>query len=416
MKRTNSSKSIKKPLARTDWAEKYVEMLVGLPFISEFVFRSPKRLKNDREIADLLISQGETNIVFSQKCQLDPDSKSKEKNDLWVLKNTKIGLSQLQGGIKKLTTEGFWCDHPRRGRVEISTPLSKIDEAIVLVETRVKVDLNCDTAAFPLKHNDIPITYLSVDDFLFLVNELRTVPELLRYLSERRALAEADLRVIGDEKNLFLIYVFKDRHFDGCKTRLDAEKILDQEKEKVSVAIQFKKSNDIYCELLERVAHALSVRNPNLPKEMETYYEPAQNRNGYLKMQLAIADLDLPERMFLGQAFHGVIERLANSGRTGSDLVFGAYYSGAKPDWVFVFCSSQKMDHKSLIEALSNLGHGALANYNKTQCLVVADREGQGFEVIYLSHTSELTDYQNQMGQAHFANLRMSTRKLSLAP
>lgn len=412
----NKLKESVKPPARTDWAEQYVEMLVGMPFISEFVFRSPKRHKNGREIADLLISQGETNIVFSQKCQFDPGSKSKEKNDLWVLKNTKNGLSQLQGGLKTFLTEGFWCNHPRRGRVKISAPLPKIDEAIVLVETQTRVDLNIEASAFPLSHNGIPISYLAVDDFLNLVSELRSVPELLRYLKERRALAEADLRIIGDEKKLFPLYVLNDRHFDGCKTRADAEEILDREKDRVKAAIQFKKGNDIYCELLERVAHELSVRNPNLPKEMEAHYEPVQNRNGYLKMQLAIADLDLPDKMLLGQAFWGIIEKLANSGRTGAELVYGGFYSDAKPDWVFVFCSSQKMEHKSLIDALSQLGDGALANYDKIKCLVVADRDGEGFEVLYLSRTGELTDYQKQMGQVHFADLKMTTKKLSLHP
>lgn len=416
MEETNILKEPVKPQARTDWAEQYVEMLVSMPFISEFVFRSPKRHKKGREIADLLISQGETNIVFSQKCQLDPTSKSVEKNALWVLKSTKIGLSQLQGGLKTFTTEGFWCDHPKRGRVKFSAPLSKIDEAIVLVETRISVDLNTESGAFPLTHSGIPITYLSVDDFLFLVNELRTVPELLWYLKERRALVEADLKVIGDEKNLFPVYILNDRHFDGCTTRADAKKILHLEEKRVTAAIKFKKSNDIYCELLERVAYELSVRDPNLPKELEAYYEPAQNRNGYLKMQLAIADLDLPERMYLGQAFAGILDKLANSGRTGSDLVFGAFHSSSKPDWVFVFCSAQNMDRKALIDALSELGHGALANYDKTKCLVVADRDGKSFEVLYLSRTSELTDYQKLMGQAHFAKLKMSSRKLSLHP
>lgn len=343
--------------SRTDWAEEYVEKLVSMPFISEFVFRSPRRTKNGKEVADLLISQGDTNIVFSQKCQDDPTSRSVEKNALWVIKESKHGLSQLQGGLKNFTREEFWCDHPRRGRVHFKQPLTKIDEAIVLVETRTAVDLSGEPDSFPLEHNDVPITYLSVNDFLNLVTELRTVPELIRYLKERRVLTQADLRVIGDDKNLYPLYVLNDRHFDGCKTRDEAKKLLTQAEKRVAAAIAFKKSNDTYCTVLELVAHELSVRDPNLPKDLESQYEPIEERSGYLKMQLAIADLELPERIFLGKAFVDLIEKLASSGRIGPDLVYGGFHSDAKPEWVFVFASSQNMDRKRLGVALAQLGH-----------------------------------------------------------
>lgn len=387
-----------------------------MPFISEFVFRSPRRHKNQKEIADLLISQGDTNIVFSQKCQEDPTSRSEEKNALWVLKEAKHGLSQLQGGLKKFTSEGFWCAHPRRGRVEFNEPLAKIDEAIVLVETLSRVDLNDNSSDFPLEHNGVPITYLSVNDFLNLVNELRTVPELLNYLKERRCLPEADMRIVGDEAYLFPTYFLNDRHFDGCKNRQQAKHLLDKNQTRFALAYQLKKANDRFCMKLEDVAHQLSVRNPHLTKEEEQFYEPKEERSGYLKMQLAIADLDLPERISLGKGFIGIIEKLATSGRTSADLTYGAFLTDSKPDWVFVFAASQKINSGPLVAALSEIAHGALAAYQKTKCLIVADREGAGYEVAHLSRTADLTDYQIEMGERHFAKLKMFSQKLSLLP
>lgn len=402
--------------SRTDWAEKYVERLVSMPFISEFVFRSPRRDKNGLEVADFLISQGEINIVISQKCQDDPTSRTLEKNELWVLKETKHGLSQLLGGLKKFKSEPFWCNHPRRGKVNFSMPLNKIDEAIVLVETRHPVDLGSQSEEFPLEDKGVPITYLSVNDFLNLVTELRTVPELLRYLRERRALPENDLRLIGDDGNLFPLYILNDRHFDGCGSRVIAKQIIEKEEKRIVAAVQFKKANDIYCMRLEHVAHELSTRNPKIPKFLEVHFEPIEERTGYLKMLLALADMELPDRILLGKSFDDIIQKLENSGRSGSDLVYSGCHSDSKPDWAFVFAASKEMELQEVLVAVGQLGHGALAAYDKYKCLIVVARDDVGYEVGYLSRTGDLTAEQKQWGDRFFSNLKMTSKKLSILP
>lgn len=416
MDRPDDVKEDLKTLSRTDWAEQHVEMLMSIPFVSEFVFRSPRLHKNQREVADFLISQGEINIVFSQKCQDDPTSRTPDKNMYWVLKEAKHAVSQLQGGIKKLTTSAFYCDHPRRKRVEFSKPLANIAEGIVLVETITDVDLNSEEKDLPLEYNGTPITYLSVNDFLNLVRELRTVPEFLRYLKERRALPEADLRIVGRENDLCRIYLSNDRHFDGCGSRSAAQKIIENDSERVNSAIEFKRLNEIHCQLLERVAHELSTRDPNLPSELQDKFEPIESRSGYLKMQLAIADLELPDRIYLGEEFFILISKMGKSNRPGPDLMYGAFHSDAKPDWVFVFGCSKGMDRKELIDAMGHLGNGALAHFKKRFCLTVADRDNDGFEVAHLTQTGNITSYQKQMGEAYFANLKMFSKKLSLSP
>ena len=53
---------------RTRWAEKQAEEILSVPFISEFVFRSPQMLDGtQREIADLLILFKGTGILASAK-------------------------------------------------------------------------------------------------------------------------------------------------------------------------------------------------------------------------------------------------------------------------------------------------------------------------------------------------------------
>ena len=57
------------PLKRTDAAEVFVEKLLSIPFIAEFVFRSPKKLDGgtDKEVADLLIAQENLSLLTSQE-------------------------------------------------------------------------------------------------------------------------------------------------------------------------------------------------------------------------------------------------------------------------------------------------------------------------------------------------------------
>ena len=68
----------------------------------------------------------------------------------------------------------------------------------------------------------MPITYLSVNDFLNLAVQLRSVPELKEYLSARRSLSQTDLRLIDDEEALFSFYLLNDGSFADCTGRSEA--------------------------------------------------------------------------------------------------------------------------------------------------------------------------------------------------
>jgi hypothetical protein len=69
---------------RTRWAEEQVEQLLSIPFISEFVFRSPQNLEGprntQREVADLLIDHLGKGLLVSQKTQEDPESRDERRN------------------------------------------------------------------------------------------------------------------------------------------------------------------------------------------------------------------------------------------------------------------------------------------------------------------------------------------------
>jgi hypothetical protein len=139
------------PQERGIWAERYVRDFLALPFVSEFVFRSLQSLDGgtQKEVADLLVAYPGVGILMSQKTQQDPFARTPEKTLSWALKEAKRATSQLCGALRTARGKPIWCDHPRRGRVELPDGLPDINHGIVLVEVVERVDLNAQADDLP---------------------------------------------------------------------------------------------------------------------------------------------------------------------------------------------------------------------------------------------------------------------------
>ena len=96
-----------------------------------------------------------------------------------------------------------------------------------MVETWHPVDLSSIAADLPLEYLGVPITYMSINDFINLVVQLRTVPELQEYLNARRTLPAACLHTIGNERPLFELYLMNGGSFAGCTGCEDAKHTLE---------------------------------------------------------------------------------------------------------------------------------------------------------------------------------------------
>jgi hypothetical protein len=280
--------TLRQSLPRTQWAERHVEDLLSVPFISEFVFRSPQTQDGtQREVADMLIAHGSIGILISQKCQEDPLSRDVAKSESWARKRAKEAFGQLRGALRTANGRALWCDHPRRGRVPFPNGLPKIDHALVLVEVFQPVDLEPEAVDLPLDFNGTPISYFSVSDFLNLVVELRTTPELIEYLNARRKLPPADLRVVGDEKSLFEFYLLEDGSLQGCTSRTVARNTAAAEPDELRRRLHWKVESDRYGVLLEHVAHCLATRNPayadGISPAILAGYDPPSARSNYLR-------------------------------------------------------------------------------------------------------------------------------------
>ena len=84
------------------------------------------------------------------------------------------------------------------------------------METWHPVDLNQIADKLPLEYLGVPLTYMSINDFLNIVWQLRTVPEVLEYLKARRELPTACLLMVGDELPFYELYIMNRGTLKGC--------------------------------------------------------------------------------------------------------------------------------------------------------------------------------------------------------
>lgn len=396
---------------RTRWAEEQVEVLLSIPLISEFVFRSPQNLEGprntQREVADLLIQHMGKGLLLSQKAQEDPESRDYRRNELWVLKNAKGAVAQLVGALRSPTTP-FWCDHPRRGRVDFPAGLPTIVHGVVVAETFRPVDLQSAASDLPLEYAGTPITYLSINDFLNLAMQLRTVPELYAYLTARRALPEAALRRLGEEQVL-LEYFLLHATFDACHGLEDAAAALqrraEERNEVLNRMVDYRKGSAY----LEYVTNALATRSATcldgISPEWAATFDPTESRSNYLRMQAILSDLSLRERALLGQNFELVTRALVDR---AEGYVHSAVRLDSKPEWVFLFASSKGVEREEVFRRIERSMRAALAFYRKQRCLVVVDRDNEGYEVavtrpdvVFVPTVAEI-----QYGEQLFGGLR----------
>lgn len=407
------------PKRRTEWAELRVEELLSIPFVAEFVFRSVKTTdgRKQEEVADFLIFHHDAGILIEQKCQEDPGARSGQRAELWARKNARAAWKQLRRALTRPKDTPVRCDHPRQGRVEFRDGLPPIRLGVVIVEVFQPVDLSTEAERLPLDFWGVPISYLSVNDFLNLARELRSVPDLLDYLAARQLLPIADRLVVGDERTLFSFYLLNEGSFAGCMGRSDARIAVEAQQDRLRQSIGRKHEADQDAYLLEYVADALATRNPdlavNLPPASGIAYDPADRRTNYREMQAALADLRLRERAALGQAFRGAMERLRGKNR---GFNFMAARLDSKPEWVYVFGAARNIDRPDLVQGIANLMRGAMAFYEKRKCLVVVDRDGEGFEVCLSLPGFDPTPDEKELGTRFFGGLRVTTGPLPFVP
>lgn len=400
-------------IARTDWAELQVEELLSVPLISEFVFRSPKHNDPDeKEVIDHLIIHAGKSILLSQKAQEEPDKRTIKRNELWVLKNIQNALKPILGVIRTPSDRPKWCEHPRRGRVEFDA-IPPIIHGITLAETWRPVNLSAVADKLPMEYMGVPLTYVSINDFLNLAVQLRSVPELLEYLVARRSLSESSLRLLGDEWTLFQFYLMNGGSFAGCTGHDDARRNLIANTDAAIDALERNGEHCFYSSLLEHVANALATRDPEYAKgitpDLLSLFDPDTKRKNYILLQEILVDLRLRERAELGRAFNAVSERASS---LGDGLSFQASHTDGR-DRGFLFVAARNRSKTQIFEAIYTLAGAAMAFFKKGSYLVIVDRDGEHYDLALTRPGYVPTAEDQAAGQKYFGSLRMRSVDIS---
>lgn len=392
---------------RTQWAEEFIEQFAAPPLVREWVFRGPCRTDRglEKEVCDLIISLRNDALLIQMKCQENPDRFTDAKRMNWVLKQTEGALSQIKGAIRSLKVVEIWCNHPRRGRVSFNPGELRPAQAIVLVENwgdRVPIPID-----FPTAHDDVPISYFSVNDFQNIINELRAFPEILAYLKMRQSLPQETTKAIGGENVLFLYYLLHDRTFDGWTNYQEAAQAAEAVRDPRTV-LQAARDGEHGAHLLERVADALATRADDylvgLPSDLAERFDSPANRTNYLRMQENICDLSLKGRRLLGMKLWELIQSLRPD--EPQDMTFATAHVDDKPDFLYILASAKGFDRATLLKRGVYALWAGLPHYSKKAGLYIADRDGEGFEVVYLSG-SDATDEAREAGRTMFGSLKM---------
>lgn len=395
-------------MQRTDQMELLLERLASLPLTWENVYRSPQYTAQfDREVVDLLLILRSKGIFVSIKCQQKPDSRTEDKLNRWVQKSAHSAVRQVSGGIRTSKTRKFWCTHHRRGRVTFEPNQISPVRAVVIIESHQIVQLNRE---LPLEIDSVPVSYFSTDDFVNLLNELRTFNDLLRYMDARSSICHELQRMVGIEQDLFENYVL---HRGSLGDLLDLQDIQQQNFEHKAEIIQLIRERIYENQLaapIERLSDNLSTRLENheegLDEVHRNRFDPNSRRSNYLLIQNELCDLVLDERRKLGVLITQVAKKVVET-ESQQDIGYQAGWLDSKPDFLYIFSSSKSLPRNDILDKCSDLILGGLSHFGMSNGLLIHyNHELDNFETT-LVQSFEHTAHSRELGTKHFAKLRM---------
>lgn len=396
-------------MQRTDQMELLLEQLAILPLTWENVYRSPQYTAQlDKEVVDLLLILRSNGIFISLKCQQNPDSRTKDKLYRWVQKSALYAVRQISGGIRTSKTREFWCTHHRRGRVTFEPNQISPVRAVILIESHQTIQLNQE---LPLEIDSIPVSYFTLDDFLNLLNELRTFNDLLKYMETRSSICQELQRTLGIEQDIFEQYVLQRGSLRGVSDLKNLQKNNLEQKSEILQLITKRNHDNQLAAPIERLSDNLSTRLENheegLDEVHRNRFDPNSQRRNYLLIQNELCDLVLDERRKMGVLLSHVAKNAIdpeNQQRIG----YQAGFLDSKPDFLYILSSSKSLTRNDILHKSSALIYGGLSHYGMSNGLLIHyNHDLDNFDTILVKDFED-NEVSQKHGTAYFAELRIS--------
>lgn len=374
-------------------------------FMKDFVLLNPKyyRAGHEKELADILLVLDDTCTVISVK-GTDGNPKSEAKLKSWLAKKTYEGSKQAKGGINWLSKASFtavdlWGE-VKRVEPNSLRPLC----GIVLLECSQQPFGSIEFSA-RLPQSEIPLHFLSLNDFLNVVNWLGSISDVFDYFSERAGILPM-FTGINQEQPVLAYYSLRSKELAGVLSTDEAEM------EELSALHNLHLLDNLgLFEERERLAgyvnavvYQLHTRNPSvegyMPVELKGCLEPLDKRTGYLKMAAMLNALPMSNKVWIGRKLEGLLANLRKSGQVGCFA-----FKRLRAELVFVFACFSKLSRTDRIRGIAKMLPAALYQHGVTEGLAVgfdADDSETGFDVAWIRDYGNFSESDRKLGEYLF--------------
>ena len=287
-------------MQRSKVAEIHAAWFASTPLIGECVFLNPafSEGRREREVCDLLLVLRDEAIVVQMKTQ--DKLRTGEKLIRWIEKETSKAARQVEGAIGTIGSRSLWSNHPRRGFVKFEAGCLKPVHGLVIVETSEQI---VPGKGLPRKCEGVPVSYLSANDFLNLISELRAFPEINFYLEQRAVFAEKAEIPLGGERDVYGAYLVNEGGFGNCSSYRELTEGL--RGARLGRLLREKHAADSPARAVEHFVNSLAARvadwDAGVPPELLGGFDSPEGRKNYLRIQETYCDLDLAGRRALGR-------------------------------------------------------------------------------------------------------------------
>lgn len=343
---TSSTVSNAKASTRTLYMEKMVAELLGLPLIRENVFHSAKYFdgNNDKEVCDVLLMHRGQAIVVSIKAQ--DKERDQTATARWLKKNGTKAIAQLGGAYRTLSYHAIWCEHGILGKKYFQAGEITPRHGVVLLESKFEMLVNVEPDQIDRLGSVVPITLMTIQDFINLAQHLRTWRDLEAYLNSRwGVLQEPDRRVIGAELPLLGYYTAMKDTFSGCRS-IDDAKIVTAAGRHVRDGSAFRDRERILASMLEDFIAGITIAGPvDLPPENEGLRQCFRiSKEAKDIVRDDFCDLTIQERAMLGEQISYLSMRVAESQEPDAAM-YATVRSERRPHTVYVVLIARDWDH-----------------------------------------------------------------------
>ncbi len=339
-------------------AERLLNELLGSSLCLDFVLWSPQfdDRGTTKEVCDHVLEQSGQAIPIQLKTQDPAAERDGARERKWLRKHGGKAVRQLSGSISTLARRDIDVSHLRRGSFTIKAASLEVIHAVALVDSQQVAALGLPTTT----SQGVPAHTLTVADFVWLANELMTVPDMFMYLDRRsETLGRLELPV-GAEKALYAWYITHKNSFAELQDLPSAESAaVDLYVGDNQAFYEMKRQDDRlakhYQDLIDGTHNVNPELNTEMPAELAAGWTWEQAERDYIRIAY---ELNAVPRAFRRETMRKFLHKCELAEGSWRPRFYSEYFSPRET--VFVFASFDGEPQKAWTW-LNGLARGAWA-------------------------------------------------------